>query len=99
MPSLVSHKQNEVLIKRVTKEEVKPMVVGLVVGKAPRHNGFPMELYKDFRDLVGQCQFEGSRRLKKIKRNFRGPKCNFFYPSPKRARGQLLRQVQTDSVV
>ncbi|XP_057868067.2 uncharacterized protein LOC131075253 [Cryptomeria japonica] len=58
IPSLISNEVNASLIRPVTLCEVEEVVFGMNKGKAPGPDGFPVEFFQEFWDIVKQDLLE-----------------------------------------
>lgn len=58
IPSLVTPEMNEALIKPITLAEIELVVFGMKKGKAPGPDGFPIEFFQAFWEIVKMDLFE-----------------------------------------
>ncbi|KAH9310907.1 hypothetical protein KI387_025942, partial [Taxus chinensis] len=63
LPTNISHRENEKLIQPVTEQELQGIVFSMKKGKTPGPDGFPIEFYQDFWDIIKGDLYKWLKKL------------------------------------
>lgn len=52
IPSLITQEMNDYLMRSISLEELEEVVFGMPKGKAPSPDGYPVEFFQEFWDII-----------------------------------------------
>jgi hypothetical protein len=88
---LFSEEMNQLLLKEVSSDEVRTTLFSMQSGKSPGPDGFPVEFFKFFYDLLKRRPTPHDQRVSIFQKNFGPLNSTFLCPHPKEAERRITR--------